>query len=238
MDSKLADLLFVMTRHPLTPLPPPAPASAWRAETELPRQVDLAPGVRVTVTGPAFWETDGPAGGVAFMRAPEHGATDDVHESLARQALAQFMRGQWPLAALRGRYLLVAWNTQARTVRVANDGFRTYPLHFHATGEGIVCSTDLGLLLRSLAQPPRVDPVAIYHYLNLTFVPSPSTPFTGVAKLPPDHLLEWPPLRTAAAPCSPSYTEDLAGDEAERAAQLRERMIAAVTDYRPARGTA
>jgi asparagine synthase (glutamine-hydrolysing) len=237
MGSKLADLLFVMTHDPEAPLPQPVPPSAWLADADLPHQVDLAPGIRVTVTGNAHWEIEGDMGGVAFLRAPEHGAMGSTPEGTAQQALRQFMRGQWPLRQVRGRYLFLAWNAQTRSVRVANDGFRTYPLHFHATPEALVCSTDLGLLLRSLPGEPRCDPLAIYHYLNFAFIPSPSSPVVGVAKLPPEHLLEWPPLRITAAPCAPSYTEDLQGTDAQRAQALRESMIATVTNYLPSRGT-
>ncbi|HZZ92460.1 MAG TPA: asparagine synthase C-terminal domain-containing protein [Usitatibacter sp.] len=237
LDTAVGDFLLVVMRDPARPLPPAPGRGAWRVECGLPRDVQVAPGIRLSLNGDAWWEADGVQGGMALVRAPEKGGAPGVREKNAREALRDFIAGRAPAQALRGRYLLVAWDTAARTVRATTDGFRTYPLHYHATAERLVCSTDLGLLLSSLGSRPEIDPAALYHYLNFAFVPSPFSPVRGVAKLGPDAELHWPPGRVAAGPCSPRYTGDLGGSESARAQALRERMIASVVDYLPASDT-
>jgi len=233
LDHAVGDFVLVVTRVPGLPMPK-TPHDAWRVDFGLPRHVAIAPGMCLSLNGNAWWEAEGPRGGVALVRSPEAGGSGAAREIRAREALRDFIAGRSPARSLRARYLLVAWDTEKRTVRIAGDAYRTYPLHFSATSERLVCSTDLGLLLGTLGTRPQVDPVALYHYLNLAFVPSPFSPVKGIAKLGPDDELCWPPGRVVRGEATPRYTGDLPGSEAKRAEALRELMVATVSDYVPA----
>ena len=234
LDRSVGDFVLVVTRERVPGLMPATPHDAWRIDFGLPRHVSIAPGMRLSLNGNAWWEAEGPRGGVALVRSPESGGSGAEREVRAREALRDFIAGGKPSRSLRGRFLLVAWDTGARTVRIAGDAYRTYPLHFSATPDRLVCSTDLGLLLRTLGRRPEVDPAALYHYLNLAFVPSPYSPIKGIAKLGPDDELHWPPGRVVPGDPTPRYTENLRGSESSRVAALRERMVQTVTDYVPA----
>ena len=98
-------------------------------------------------------------------------------------------RGLDFLDDLRGMYALALWDGRRRRLVLARDRFGKKPLFYHAGHDGLVFASELGALLASERFQPRPDVDAIDSVLSLQYVPSPSTAFVGVLKLPAGNRL-------------------------------------------------
>jgi asparagine synthase (glutamine-hydrolysing) len=92
---------------------------------------------------------------------------------------------------LIGMFAFAIWDPGRRRLFAARDRLGKKPLYYHATAEGFAFASELSSLLADPEVPVAIDPDAIHHYLTLHYVPSPSTAFAGIAKLPPAHTLTW-----------------------------------------------
>ena len=224
--------------------------STLRVERALEARVAPAPSV-----GRFVWSSVGDPGALDSALAPiaARAAGDGsvrCLERAGRQLIGLFdlVQGQ-PESALdpdleapwqgwRGRFCFVLVEPEQRHIRAVVDHFSTLPLYYSTQGEQLA----LGNWLRPLMRLPwcarRVDPVALFHYLNFACVPAPRTVLPEVRRLPPASQLEW---RDGASSVSrywrPPYAEDLDGDPANLAGELRERMVATVQRYRPPAAT-
>jgi asparagine synthase (glutamine-hydrolysing) len=115
----------------------------------------------------------------AGSRAPGHG----LLTALYRLEGPRFVR------RLRGAFALALWDRRRRQLLLAVDHFGMRRLHYVAERCDITFASRLGALLAAPGITPSVDPRAVYSYLNFGFVPAPETPFEGIRRLPPGHLL-------------------------------------------------
>jgi asparagine synthase (glutamine-hydrolysing) len=134
----------------------------------------------------------------------------------------------------RGRFAQVAWNARARRAVAVTDHFSTLSL-YTLVGDGVlVAGTDFRVVSAAPWCRRKLDLEAIYHYFNFAHIPAPKSLFTDVRRLPPSTRFSWDDGRAREERYwVPEYPEDLRGDEDVLAAELRERMIASVNDYRP-----
>ncbi len=88
------------------------------------------------------------------------------------------------LDELRGMFALALWDGPRRRLVLARDRFGKKPLFYHADSSGLVFASELGPLAQSGRFERRPDIEAIDAFLSLQYVPSPSTAFEGVRKLP------------------------------------------------------
>jgi asparagine synthase (glutamine-hydrolysing) len=88
------------------------------------------------------------------------------------------------LTRLRGMYALALWDEPRQRLVLARDRFGKKPLYYHVGPEGLVFASELGGLAASGHFERRPDLDAIDAFLCLQYVPSPSTGFLGVRKLP------------------------------------------------------
>lgn len=88
------------------------------------------------------------------------------------------------LDRLRGMFALALWDARRERLVLARDRFGKKPLFYHVGKEGLVFASELGALAASghFERRPNLD--AIDAFLCLQYVPSPSTAFEGVHKLP------------------------------------------------------
>ena len=98
-------------------------------------------------------------------------------------------RGVDFLDELRGMFALALWDGKRRRLVLARDRFGKKPLFYHAGRDGLVFASELGALLASGRFQARPDIDAIDSFLSLQYVPSPSTAFEGVRKLPAGNRL-------------------------------------------------
>jgi asparagine synthase (glutamine-hydrolysing) len=131
---------------------------------------------------------------------------------------------------LNGIFAFALWDDRRRRLVAARDQFGVKPLYWWNDGRRLALASEIGALLGAGVTRPRVDRVALDHYLACRFVPSPRTLFEGIAKLPPASTLV---AEHDAAPRIESWREPprvhftgLADDEL--AAQLARRFTDAV----------
>jgi asparagine synthase (glutamine-hydrolysing) len=131
---------------------------------------------------------------------------------------------------LSGIFAFAIWDERRRRLVAARDAFGVKPLYWWSDGGRVALASEIGALLAAGVVQPRVDRVALDHYLACRFVPAPRTLFERVSKLPPASTLV---VGEDGAPRVESWREppgtpfDGAGEE-ELAEQLAERFTDAV----------
>jgi asparagine synthase (glutamine-hydrolysing) len=131
---------------------------------------------------------------------------------------------------LNGIFAFALWDEGRRRLVAARDQFGVKPLYWWSDGRRVALASEIGALLGAGFTRPRVDRVALDHYLACRFVPSPRTLFEGISKLPPASTLvvaegAAPRVESWREPPGPPFT-GLADDEL--ATQLAERFTDAV----------
>ena len=207
--------------------------SAWPAWRGAPAEVrfsEPAPGVAVWTRGEVRQLGEAGVGGIGLAMEPG-GAGDPSGAALQRWMSER----RWSNEGLRGRYSYVLWDAAERRLLACVDPFRTYPIYYASSGDTLLVASDLRLILASGLVPARVCVSALYHYLNFSYVPAPHCAIEGVSKLAAGHCIE---SRGGAVQVRKHwdavYPADLRGSDDDRARELRDRMVSAVSGYRPA----
>ncbi len=91
---------------------------------------------------------------------------------------------------LNGMFAFALLDLSKRKLLLARDRLGKKPLCYFVDGSSLVFASELRALSLHPAAPREIDPQALHDYLTLQYVPSPSTIYQGVKKLPPAHLLE------------------------------------------------
>jgi asparagine synthase (glutamine-hydrolysing) len=92
---------------------------------------------------------------------------------------------------LRGMFAFAIWDASAGRLLLARDRVGKKPLYFRDDGVSLAFGSELKALLADPGLTPRLDPVALHHYLTYQYVPAPWSIYEGIQKLPPGHLLAW-----------------------------------------------
>ncbi len=180
---------------------------------------------------------------LAFRGAVQTGRSEDGARWLA---VADLIEGQLdqgtraltqspPQRGWRGRFAQVIWHPAERSLAAVTDHFSTIPLYTLVRGDVFVLGTDPRVLARSPWCRRDVDLESVYHYLNFACVPAPRTIMSDVRRLEPSTRLRRIAGRELVEDryFVPEYPEDLRGSEKDLAAELRERIVSTVKDYRP-----
>ena len=93
------------------------------------------------------------------------------------------------LPRLIGMFALAIWDGRRRRLLLARDRMGEKPLYWQSSRHGLAWASELKALLRAPWIEPRVNPVALHHYLTLQYIPNPFTIFEGVQQLPAAHKL-------------------------------------------------
>jgi len=131
---------------------------------------------------------------------------------------------------LNGIFGFAIWDDRRRRLFVARDPFGVKPIYWCASGRRVAIASEIGALLAAGLVEPRVDRVALDHYLACRFTPAPRTLFEGVSKLPAASALmatEDSPPRVSSYRQGPGATDaSLRGEDLER--ELADRFTDAV----------
>jgi asparagine synthase (glutamine-hydrolysing) len=114
---------------------------------------------------------------------------DQTQEAPALFSRLYEMEGPRFLRRLRGAFAIALWDRRQRALMLAVDHFGIRRLYYGSDQRGITFASRLGALVGSSGPIPSLDPAAIYSYLNFGFIPAPQTPFGGIRRLPPGHVL-------------------------------------------------
>ena len=90
---------------------------------------------------------------------------------------------------LNGIFAFALWDEHRDRLVAARDPFGVKPLYWWTDGRRLALASEIGALLAAGLVDPRVDRVALDHFLACRFVPAPRTLFEGVSKLAPASLL-------------------------------------------------
>jgi asparagine synthase (glutamine-hydrolysing) len=197
--------------------------------------VRVGPAAHLVVDGDVTWTVEGGRGVVGtYLLVPPvrpRPSSNPLHEEI----VSTWRRGTASVpGGCAGRFCFAAWDTEASILAAATDAFRTVPLFYASGPRWKACATDLRWLAAAGLVERAVDLHAVYHYLNFSYIPSPSTILQGVSKLPAAAMLSL--TGNGASVTSywgPTYPEDLRGDDDGLARQLRDEMFATVRRYRP-----
>ncbi len=134
----------------------------------------------------------------------------------------------------RGRFAHVAWHPSGGPVLAATDHFGSLPLYWYQRNGSFAVATDLRLLLDAPSVRREVDLAAVYHYLNFAYIPAPATICRDIHRIEPGTRLALDAgTHSATRYYLPAYPADLQGSDDHLAADLRERIVGTVRDFRP-----
>src|ERR1700722_15274281 len=135
------------------------------------------------------------------------------------------------VSRLQGMFAFALWDSMRERLVLARDRAGKKPLFYRALPSGMAFASELHALVSAfpaLAVEPDLD--ALNEYLTLQYVPSPSTAYRGIFKLPAAHVAvvdrdgTFSIRRYWSKPGGP----ELRGSEAELARELRRLLTNAV----------
>lgn len=100
--------------------------------------------------------------------------------------------GEAIVARLKGMFAFALWDENRRNLLLARDRFGKKPLHYVVTRQGtLLFASEPKALFAHPEFMPEPDPTSLLYFLRYDYVPAPRSIYSGVAKLPPSHLLVW-----------------------------------------------
>lgn len=97
--------------------------------------------------------------------------------------------GEDCVSFLDGMFAFAVWDRVRRILLLACDRMGEKPLYYFASGDAFVFGSELRALLAHPAVPRELSIESLVRYLAFEYVPAPHSILSGIAKLPPAHLL-------------------------------------------------
>jgi asparagine synthase (glutamine-hydrolysing) len=160
------------------------------------------------------------------------GASNGPREAHDRSGIAEALvdaylaTGSDLWTRIRGDFVVAVWDGRDAALRIVCDPFRVHPLFYAADRQSLVFGSRLAsLLARRGASSYDVDPESVLEVLVASVIPTPSTIYRGIHKLPPGTELTY---RSGQVELRRYWdlTFDAAGrtSESALAADLKERL--------------
>lgn len=92
------------------------------------------------------------------------------------------------LEKINGFFSLAIYDKQEQSVFIARDRYGVKPLLVYQNENIFAFASEMKALL-TYGIPRELDPVSLFTYLQLNYIPSPNSIFTGVSKLEPGHYM-------------------------------------------------
>lgn len=89
----------------------------------------------------------------------------------------------------RGMFTFAIWDSKQKELFIARDRLGEKPLVYFNQNGRFAFASEIKALLQIPEVGRKVSNDALHHYLTYQYVPSPSTIFEGIKKLPPAHYL-------------------------------------------------
>jgi asparagine synthase (glutamine-hydrolysing) len=99
------------------------------------------------------------------------------------------MEGADCFRRLRGAFSIALWDGRVRQLLLAVDHFGMRRLYYSGGATVTAFASRIAPLLAAPGLAPAIEPIEVYNYLNFGFVPAPGTPFRGIHRLPPGHVM-------------------------------------------------
>jgi asparagine synthase (glutamine-hydrolysing) len=97
--------------------------------------------------------------------------------------------GKACLEKLNGFFAFAVWDKQEQTLFIARDRMGIKPLYFWNSEHEFVFASELKALI-ACNIPTVIDRASLFSYIQLNYIPAPSSIFEGVHKLKPGHFIE------------------------------------------------
>jgi asparagine synthetase B (glutamine-hydrolysing) len=153
-----------------------------------------------------------------------------VSAAAAAAAASLDRRGDEARRTLHGAYVLVTLNVERGLIGLSRDHLGARTLAYARSGPNMLFAEHIADLLTLLPSTPPPDRQTVVNWLERRSVPLGRSLFTGIAQVPPGHLLELGPRHTVLREFwLPRYREPLAKDRDEAAALVTAAAFAAVT---------
>ena len=143
------------------------------------------------------------------------------------------------LQRFSGMFALALWDERERTLTLARDRFGEKPLFYGWSGRDLVFASELKALATHPAWSPSLDRNALTSFMRYAYVPTPSTIWTGIRKLPSASCVTFAAdISPGAMPAPKSYwslretviaaQEKRIADEQEAVAELQRLLSIAI----------
>lgn len=109
--------------------------------------------------------------------------TEVLTELIARDGVRE------AISRLNGMFAIAVWDRRERALWLIRDRMGEKPLYAGWFGNTLVFGSELKAVKRHPKFDAEVDRAALAAYMRAGYVPSPSSIYTGVMKVPPAHLL-------------------------------------------------
>ena len=110
------------------------------------------------------------------------------------------------LKRMIGMFAIALWDQESDELWLVRDRLGIKPLYVARTACGLAFGSELGALTRAPGFDATLDLAAISSYLRYLFIPAPGTPFLGVRKVPPGHVLRIKDPCQTLPPAQPFWT--------------------------------
>lgn len=140
--------------------------------------------------------------GTLYALDGETGIAAGSAQACANRLLDLFMSsGVSSVTRLRGEFVIAFWNGREESLYLMSDRFRSQPLFYCETTQGLIFASRL----KALVEHPwgkglSINPAAIVDLMAFSCVTTPRTIFQEVRKLPPGHMASWKNGRLTIAP--------------------------------------
>ncbi|MBU1626022.1 asparagine synthetase B, partial [bacterium] len=119
--------------------------------------------------------------------AKEGITVSDISQSSVLSHLYELF-GNDTFSKLDGEFSSAIWSSKQNQIILMRDRFGHKPLFYYYDNDGLIFSSEIkGILEAGIER--SVDMVSMSDFISLGLFPSPRTPFKGVYKLKPGHLL-------------------------------------------------
>ncbi len=142
-------------------------------------------------------------------------------------AYEQWGGGAW--SRFNGQFAVALWDAPRRRLVLARDPFGIHPLHYAASGAGVVFASEIKSLFASGRVPVEFDAGGLVQVFTRWSCPAPETVFAGVRSVPPGCMVT---IESDLTPRMESWWQpDFAGDASlqgltlEDAAEELERLL-------------
>src|SRR5262245_28827461 len=125
--------------------------------------------------------------------------TEVMLEAIARWGAEEALR------RANGMLAFALWDRRERTLTLARDRLGKKPLYWGRFGDGVCFGSELKALRAHPRFHGEVDPDALAHLVQYSYIPAPASIYREVRKLEPGTLLRIPAAPRAAIPAAAAF---------------------------------
>jgi asparagine synthase (glutamine-hydrolysing) len=94
------------------------------------------------------------------------------------------------VSKLNGMFAIAIYDDNLKKLFLIRDRVGVKPLFFHFNGTRLIFSSEIKSFFEAAIISPKLNPVALDHFLTFNYVPPPFTIYDSVEHLMPGHILE------------------------------------------------